>query len=484
MNDSKHIIQKLFVQIDTSNVKEANNIKNNVDLFLKNEILPEIEKLLVKYDSPKIVSRVENLKLQISISDWNKKAELKSRIITEFEKQLQLVLKSGNLGSTPRPLSNKVTETENDENIFLFFLENGHLPWFGKEEQIARFERTVLDGKFRFSDSFTNKTKAVLSNSEEAVDRLNNQFSERFVVVFLTLINAGLNNKESAILTVLKNSKRSFNREWLRVLFTISLEQNVEGSIDAVQIWFQFLKKAPSGFIKKDKKEISEIFKLFLAAIPDKILSDSTFQGILNQSLALVSMKQSMPESVEKIIIQKKKTEEKESFPEEKQSEIAVQNAGLVLLHPFYKSFFNELKITDANGKIKTGKHDLAVHLLHFLATKKENVFEANLVLEKFLCDISFKKTIQRKSLLSLKMKEEANNLLGQVIKFWPELKSTSPDGLRQMFLQRDGKLLQNERNFKLIVERKAQDILLEKLNWNLSLIEIPWIKKLIYVEW
>jgi hypothetical protein len=35
-----------------------------------------------------------------------------------------------------------------------------------------------------------------------------------------------------------------------------------------------------------------------------------------------------------------------------------------------------------------------------------------------------------------------------------------------------------------LIVERKAQDVLLEKLNWNISLVKFPWKKELITVEW
>jgi hypothetical protein len=35
-----------------------------------------------------------------------------------------------------------------------------------------------------------------------------------------------------------------------------------------------------------------------------------------------------------------------------------------------------------------------------------------------------------------------------------------------------------------LTVERKAQDILLEKLNWNISVIQLKWMTCLLFVDW
>jgi hypothetical protein len=173
-----------------------------------------------------------------------------------------------------------------------------------------------------------------------------------------------------------------------------------------------------------------------------------------------------------------------ERFFEKEKDEIAVLNAGLVILHPFLKSFFSELKITDSKGKIKQDKTHVAVQLLHFLATGNENVFEGNLVFEKFLCGIALKTAIQKESLLTSKIRKESKILLEAVVKNWPALKNTSPEGLRQMFLQRKGILIQNEHSFKLIVERMTPDVLLEKLSWNLSLIKLPWMQKLLYIDW
>lgn len=86
--------------------------------------------------------------------------------------------------------------------------------------------------------------------------------------------------------------------------------------------------------------------------------------------------------------------------------------------------------------------------------------------------------------MLNNEVLDEAENLLSQVIKNWPALKNTGIDGLRQMFLSRNGKLIKTEQGFKLIVERKAQDILLDKLQWNISFAKLPWKKELLFVEW
>lgn len=59
----------------------------------------------------------------------------------------------------------------------------------------------------------------------------------------------------------------------------------------------------------------------------------------------------------------------------------------------------------------------------------------------------------------------DIHSLLQTVIDYWEVLKSTSPDGLREGFLQRQGKLTRSgDRNWKLQVEQQAIDILLGSL--------------------
>jgi len=82
------------------------------------------------------------------------------------------------------------------------------------------------------------------------------------------------------------------------------------------------------------------------------------------------------------------------------------------------------------------------------------------------------------------RMCEEADNLLKAVIGYWPALKSTSPDGLREGFLIRSGKLVTSETPAVVHVERNTVDILLGALPWGLGVIKLPWISEPFYVDW
>ncbi len=77
-----------------------------------------------------------------------------------------------------------------------------------------------------------------------------------------------------------------------------------------------------------------------------------------------------------------------------------------------------------------------------------------------------------------------AEELLQSAITHWKALKNTSPDGLRTGFFQRDGKLIEENNSCRIIVERKAQDVLLDNIPWNIHLIKLPWHKKVVFVEW
>ncbi|WP_440122736.1 contractile injection system tape measure protein [Tenacibaculum sp. Ill] len=160
-----------------------------------------------------------------------------------------------------------------------------------------------------------------------------------------------------------------------------------------------------------------------------------------------------------------------------------VKNAGLILLHPFLKQFFNTCGFLDNENKII--KPNEAVHLLHYVATKKEQQFENNLIFEKFLCNLPIQSSIERNVVLSDELKEKSEELLRAVLQNWAVLKNSSNDLLRNEYLQREGKLDLTKDNPNLTVERKTQDILLDtKLPWNLSLCKLPWMKELIFTNW
>ncbi|HEV2830338.1 MAG TPA: contractile injection system tape measure protein, partial [Hanamia sp.] len=63
---------------------------------------------------------------------------------------------------------------------------------------------------------------------------------------------------------------------------------------------------------------------------------------------------------------------------------------------------------------------------------------------------------------------------------------NTPSQGLQETFLQRNGKLIFNETDgyWKLVVERKAVDILLDRIPWGFSYVQLPWMKYALITEW
>lgn len=160
------------------------------------------------------------------------------------------------------------------------------------------------------------------------------------------------------------------------------------------------------------------------------------------------------------------------------------KNAGIVLIHPFLSNFFKNLHLLEGSKFKDISCQSKAVLLLHYLATGESNPPEYEMVLSKFLCEMPANMPIDHTLSITDEEKEETNNLLLAAIEHWGALGGTSPDGLREGFLSREGKLEKEGAGWKLYVEQKTLDILLDRLPWNLSLIKLPWMKEILKVEW
>ena len=103
----------------------------------------------------------------------------------------------------------------------------------------------------------------------------------------------------------------------------------------------------------------------------------------------------------------------------------------------------------------------------------------------KILCGLPLHEVVSDASfILSSAEKEEALNMMSAAIEQWPILQNMSPEGLREGFLAREGKLAVTDFGIVFTVESGAIDVLLDHLPWNLSLVKLPWLNKLIRVEW
>ncbi len=161
---------------------------------------------------------------------------------------------------------------------------------------------------------------------------------------------------------------------------------------------------------------------------------------------------------------------------------LTTEKAGLILLNPFLARFFTGAKLVNADNEITDiGKASM---LLHFLATGIETVTDVELTLEKICLGIPLDTIINYQTPLTAEDKALCEGLLQAVIQHWSILKNSTANTLRDMFLKREGNLTLKEDSVKLVVERFAQDILLDKIPWNISLFRLKWMNKMMNVEW
>lgn len=171
--------------------------------------------------------------------------------------------------------------------------------------------------------------------------------------------------------------------------------------------------------------------------------------------------------------------------PAERADGIYLNQAGLVLLHPFLTYYFEAVGLISDNAFRHEYAQQIAIALLHYLATGETIAPEYALVLPKLLCGWPLNDPVMGGLELPAAALTEAENLLETVIQYWDVLKNTSPDGLRQGFLQRQGKLTRVETGgWKLRVEQQSIDILLSRLPWGVSMVKLPWMAEVLVVEW
>ncbi len=165
--------------------------------------------------------------------------------------------------------------------------------------------------------------------------------------------------------------------------------------------------------------------------------------------------------------------------------ELYVAYAGIVLLHPFLPRFFERLGLLDERQRFASPDACVrGVHLLHYLAAGREHPDEPTTVLFKILCGLPIAFPLPRQLPLADSERDEAESLLSAVIGHWTKLGNTSPAGLREAFLQREGKLTSDERGWRLVVEQRSADVLLGYLPWGLSVVRLPWVITPLRVDW
>jgi hypothetical protein len=166
------------------------------------------------------------------------------------------------------------------------------------------------------------------------------------------------------------------------------------------------------------------------------------------------------------------------------QEEVQINNAGLVLVAPYLPRLFAMLELVDKSVFKSTEAALRAVHLLQYLVDRRTSCPEYRLFLNKLLCGVGTDQAPPREIEPDKREKQTLDGLLQGMIANWKALGNTSVAGLREAFLQRQGRLQLRDEAWHLRVESKTYDMLLDQLPWSFSLIKHPWMERVIHVEW
>lgn len=479
---------------------DTNKIINKIIELLEYKIRKEIPNISSKTDT---YNFKENIYINKRREYFNKQKQI-NKYTSHSKEELQSQKDKDTLSNTYVNKTNDIDDKKPDKitsqplrqyyfNAWLYWLEKGTLPSYSiipEDNWISLvLETLVLDTdavtqlKTKIKSTTVVLQRLVVQHTSEdlkSIVEIYTGFSQTEIIKFLKEIETVF--KQTSVTNITPIPFRTLEIElWKQILEITILKTQKVDSISLIKQAIQLL------VISKviDKKEWNQILNRIINTNKDtsfsvlkEIYKEETVTGINKESIV------NQHEKDTKAILQQE-TKEESSFVETiMESPQFFSNAGVVLLHPFLNSFFKKLDLLEGkNFKDDTAKSK-AVILLHFLATAEEYPREYEMVLPKFLCEMPVNMPLDHTIQITKEEKEEANNLLQAAITHWGALGSTSPDGLREGFLIREGKLEKEQTGWRLFVEQKTLDILLDRLPWGISILKLPWMSEMLNVEW
>lgn len=464
-------------------------------------------------------------KLKISASKNNGKTSVNGN---DFEKAENIITTS---------------QTKDLLEQFVYFLKTGRFPWWANVAGLSsKYLQEVFSKVLKYEERVLKSTLLPLFKNPVVNQRLVFQFDHSQIYTLFEKINYQLIKSYfisfSALLSLIKTSQK--RKEITGDFYQIALQYfSIEKQLKTEKSKIAFIRDILTLYLAKfsdvekeqiladiinslqlrqSKKTSLEENLTLIAAIQVTLESTSynnhlqkiIKKAISNNGLAFNKLAKQHFDKSDKDSIKKKedikeaatagqlkklsdskiKNNDKSSSlfipkPDADAEEIFISNAGLVLIHPFLRYFFEGLNLLDKELQFKS-KSDAhkAIHLLQFIAAGQETTDELELPLNKILCGIDINEPVPKYAGLSNAEKEECIFLIKTVLERWEALKTSKPAALRNTYLQREGILKQSGSGWNLNIERNTFDVMLEKLPWSISLIKLPWLSQILYVEW
>lgn len=469
-----HIVKNTVLDLHYNGTADALVLQQDAKEWMY-ELINHIEQSFdVTADDSLLVLEEVVIDVSVDQKDWKKEAteqvlkQLKAKVQTSTEQQLNTVVNA--------PLKIKKLRTE---QVFLFYLEYGFLPWNATVKSVFELEQQLLQDGFSTDGSIEESLLKLIHHSPWSSVRLTGQFSEGFLLAVLKKVSEVKNLSKEAVkdlqmvfeaaLTI-DGKKGNHALLWQLLPEIISIKQSNGNQFDDWQQQFAAVIQANPSFQKKWQRLVfeSDVFRKLKSHI----------DTLLSTSLPTSNQKQSAEKLTDNLRADKNFQEE----PVVTNDAIYISNAGLVIAAPFLPALLNRLGIL--NDNVITNK-DLAVCVTQYLCTGNPEIEEQELILTKILCGLHPSFPVHTNDfLITSETENEVKSVLSSIIEHWSVLKETTVTGLQESFLRREGKLVFNKNRWLLTVEQKPYDMLLKQLPWNISMLQLSWMQHMLITEW
>ncbi|NTW51004.1 MAG: hypothetical protein HGB22_00245 [Chlorobiaceae bacterium] len=508
MGKERHIIHRVNLNIEAPDVKTAKNMQDVAAPLFYNDILPKLESWLDELLPKEQTIRIERLDLELGRLDpsgFNEQFE--ALAVGSFRKQIEQLLAPSTAENTldAEASMQSLPAEQRLFDLFLYFLETGRKPWWSGDAEESLDEEVLSPSSLFSSAERIERFLGLMRSEGNSIERLLKQFSGLFVSkLVIALLQARSRLEQEAIDLILGNHERldaggivrgrqgSASRGGSR--FTqVEGKEGLPGSLSPED---HLRNPEGSGLASEGEspfREAGMMREAFLRKIILKLAASHEpldLKGLEALYAAILSEGRNGngeagdPVQAAKSARKDNSRTEQVVAREEEAEGIYLDHSGLVILHPFIEYFFREFDLLEDGGFRDQRSRTMAIHLLYFLATGKEQPAEHLLTFGKFICGAELAEPVDRFVELSRAMKDEGEILLKAAIGHWRALKNTSPDGLREGFLQRPGKLLLNGFENRLVVECKTHDVLLSYLPWGYGMVRLPWMARTLFVDW
>ncbi len=477
----QHIIKKQILELSIASQLDAFQVQQQISEHFWNHLVEALEKQFDSISTSDEVIIIDRLEIDLGMVLANEinKLAWNGKFLAKIKEPIEEILSRSNSS-----IGNEISKQSRTKGVFeqwLFYMKKGFLAWNTLQINEEWFEQ-VLEVLANDKASLT-ELKVEIKQNKVVLSRIVEQHSKDFLIKLIELLST---NKQTDLPRIISEIKTIIQFSYNKKQIIIN-----DNSLLINQLWEKALlfyaENTSSRSLEDLASELLENIKndIFIdekiAQYPVKLLLP-----VLDK-IQTKAIKKNEQEEKKKDVKKPNNTENsianiKKSIAEEEG--VFAQYTGLVLVHPFLSFLFSRLGFLEGRHFKNIQAQQKALYLLHYIATKKTVAEEHELLIPKILCGYAYNIPVPKKATISKKQKQEADTMLEALIAQWQILKNTSPDGLREGFLRRNGKVSTQNNEINITVETTAIDVLLDHLPWNLSMIKLPWLDEFIHVSW